>query len=353
VSTSCLWICGASLLTDERLRPVRRLICRRASVTSQPAIRSYEKRFEMVESGGSRNGAGFHLSCQLRDERFTFEEAEPYLYKFADGVAGLDHPYTHQEIYNSAVSAYASPPREPRAMGKYLRGDGFALTDFGNAERLVAQHGEDIRYAPWSGGWFVWDGQRWQRDRTGEIRRRVKTTVRQIIRTAADVEDPEARQRLLVHARRSEAKERLKAVEEVARDQDGMFVAADDLDSDPLMLNTPSGTVDLRTGELHQANRSDLITKMTAVGFRRGAAATKWERFLRTVVPDEEVRDFLQRAVGYSLTGETGEHVAFLLYGAGANGKSTFLETMRRILGGLRPVRPGRHVHGPTSDRRA
>lgn len=288
---------------------------------------------EMVESGGSRNAAGFHLACQLRDDRHAIEDAETVMREFAELADGGSHPYTFQEAYNSLVSAYSSAPREPRSMAKHRFGDGYAYTDYGNAERLIARHGDDLRWAPFRHSWLTWDGRRWSTDESGEVERRCKSTARDILRAAAEVDDPLARDSLIKWARNSESATRLRNMEVLARTEPGQHVTPEDLDADHWVLNVANGTLNLRNGELHRADPNELITKLAPVSYDPAARAPRWTKFLEDVLQDPEVRSFVQRAVGYSLTGTTEEHVAMLLYGQGANGKSTFLETLRAVLG--------------------
>ncbi|MEQ1729535.1 MAG: hypothetical protein ABL982_14260, partial [Vicinamibacterales bacterium] len=197
----------------------------------------------------------------------------------------------------------------------------------------MKQHGEDIRYAPFANRWLVWDGQRWTRDETGDVARRAKATVRSMLKSAADLDDGDARTALIKWAVGSESASRLAAMDALARTEFGVAVDSSELDRDPYLFNVANGTIDLRTGELHQADRNDLITKRSSVRYQPGAKAPTWRKFLARVIPDKDLRDFLQRAVGYSLFGLTSEQVAFLLYGHGANGKSTFLVALRAAFG--------------------
>jgi len=117
-----------------------------------------------------------------------------------------------------------------------------------------------------------------------------------------------------------------------------VVVLPEDLDSNPWLLAVQNGTVDLRTGELRDPEPADLITKLAPVNYEPGldpaTACPLWLRFLDTVFnSDQELIKYVQRAVGYSLTGSTREEVFFLLWGSGANGKTTFLETLHALLG--------------------
>lgn len=131
----------------------------------------------------------------------------------------------------------------------------------------------------------------------------------------------------------SENASRLDAMMKLARSDERIVVRPDDLDSDSWALNTTSGTVDLRTGELRPHDPAEMHSKVTGAAYDAGVAAPRWEAFLAEVLPDPDVRRFVQKLVGYSLTGEVGENVLAFPYGSGANGKSVFLGVLREVLG--------------------
>lgn len=207
------------------------------------------------------------------------------------------------------------------------------LTDMGNAERLAAQHGDDLRYVHAWNRWLVWNQQRWEVDDGGEVERLAKETVRTIYAEAADAEDSSERKAIAAHAKSSESKARLEAMIALAESEPGIPVKPDALDADPWLLNVANGTLDLRTGELREHHRSDLITKLAPVEYDPDAEAPVWTAFLERILPGEELRRFVQKATGYSATGNTRERVMLLLHGSGKNGKSTFLEAVREVLG--------------------
>lgn len=238
-------------------------------------------------------------------------------------------------IARSAARYAPEPaPGAPQAAGVQRSQPGSEpLTDTGNAERLVRLHGADLRYAPELGRWLCWDGQRFAVDVFEEIQQRAKATVRGLYAEAAALPDEGARKALAKHASRSESAARREAMISLARSEPGIPVATAALDADPWLLACANGTLDLRTGRLREARRDDLLTKLAPVRFDDAATAPTWHAFLERILPDAQVRAFVQRAVGYSLTGSTGEQVLFLAWGAGANGKSTFVQTLLELLG--------------------
>jgi putative DNA primase/helicase len=207
-------------------------------------------------------------------------------------------------------------------------------TDVGNAQRLVEQHGDELRYCYKWETWFTWDGQRWGRDETGEIQRRAKETVRHILGEAERVHDHEKRHELTRWAVQSEFETRLRAMVPLARSENAVAITPEQFDADPMLLNCNNDTLDLRTGELRAHSRADLLTMLAPVDYDPDAEAPTWLAFLDRIFDgNAELIEFIQRAVGHSLTGSTAEQVLFFLYGTGANGKSTFVEVLRAMLG--------------------
>jgi putative DNA primase/helicase len=123
--------------------------------------------------------------------------------------------------------------------------------------------------------------------------------------------------------------------------QSEMPVALDDLDCDPYLLNVKNGTLDLRTGKLKPHDRDDRITKLVPIDFDPNAKCPTFNTFLLEVCGgDVGLRDYLQRVIGYSLTGITKEQNLWILYGLGSNGKTTFIDIVKKVAG----------VYGRTAD---
>ncbi len=209
----------------------------------------------------------------------------------------------------------------------------FTLTDYGNAERLVGRHGEDLRYCHAWKKWLVWDGQRWRVDDTGEVERRAKETVRSTYAEAAAEPDADARKALAAHAKRSESSGKLDAMIALAESEPGVPVRHNELDADPWSFNVANGTIDLRSGNLRPHVRDDLITKLAPVVYDPTARAPAWDTFLEEILPSYRMRAYLKRLIGYALTGKIAEHILPICHGTGANGKSTLLNTVLEMAG--------------------
>lgn len=222
---------------------------------------------------------------------------------------------------------------EANGHGRYPReAASFHRTEMGNAERLISFHGDDLRYVyPWR-RWLVWDDTRWKPDTSGEVERRARETVRAIYAEAAAADDKDESRAIARHAMTSEARSKIDAMIALARSM--VPVAPDDLDADPWLLNVENGTIDLRTGELREHRREDLITRVAPVGYDPEAQAPRFGRFLREIFDgDEDLIGFVRRFAGYSLAGSTRERVFAILHGRGKNGKSTLVELLQDAMG--------------------
>jgi putative DNA primase/helicase len=208
------------------------------------------------------------------------------------------------------------------------------LTDMGNGERLAMQHGQDIRYCHDWHKWLCWDGKRWPVDRVGEIKKKAKETVRTIYQEAAQEPDEDYRKKIIKHAQSSEAERAINGMIALASVEEGVPVVPERLDADPWLLTVENGTVDLQTGKLYPPRRDDLITKCCDVSYDSTAKCPTFVKFIDRIMDGNEgLITFLQRALGYSLTGRVVERSMFIQWGTGKNGKSTLLEVMHSILG--------------------
>jgi putative DNA primase/helicase len=221
----------------------------------------------------------------------------------------------------------ATPKSEGSADAPYER------THFGLADRFVDLHGQDIRYCHALGRWLVWDGRRFALDTSGRIQQLAKQTIRAIPKEAA-VADKDIRRAALKWAKRCQSSGPLSAMIRFAAMDERVRVDKDSLDADEWLLNCHSGTIDLKTGILREHRREDLITKVSPVNYDCDAQCPRFLAFLERIMGNNQnLVSFLQRAIGYSLTGSTKEQVLFFCVGSGANGKSTLLDFATKALG--------------------
>jgi putative DNA primase/helicase len=272
---------------------------------------------------GNRDDGLFRYACGLRGRGVGKEEARLLMM----AAAANCHPaMLETDTINCLESAW-----------RYDSTRIERLTDVGNARRLVNLHGRDLRYIPEFRKWLAWDGGRWLMDEDGEIMRRAKDTATAIYieaRNASEAGDQGMADRLASHAGRTQSANRIKALIELAQSEPGIPVRTTELDQDNYLLGVTNGVINLRTGALREPRREDHLTKQAMVAYSPNAQAPLFMAFLdRIMGGNRALVDFLQRAIGYSLTGDTGEQCLFFLYGSGANGKSTLLNTLKELLG--------------------
>lgn len=193
---------------------------------------------------------------------------------------------------------------------------------------LTDKYQDVLRYVAEWGTWMHWDGIVWRRENT----LKVFDLARAICRETAKA--PELEGKIKVRA------STVAAVERLAQADRQFAVTADLWNSDPLQLNTPGGVIDLVSGKTLAHTLVNFHTKLTGAG-RAAKKPERWLHFLdRVTNGDQELQAYLQRVVGYCLTGETREHSLFFFYGCGANGKSVFTNTIAGILGDYSKATP-------------
>ena len=268
--------------------------------------------------------------------------------------------------------------------------DGFepwhhGLTELGDARRLKDAFGSNLRWVKQQQAWIVYLENRWRSDKMGLLLQQGARQMSDVLQERVLLEERQTQNCLKEQRKQKEAIQ--KAINErrgansqgdhndfaylldeiltgltpedspasgsarkawikkcqsrrglenmvtLLRAEPGIAIDASELDKDPDLLGVANGVLDLRTGQFRPAGRGDLITRAAATLYDPAAAAPQWEQFLEDVQPDPEIRAFLGRAIGYSLTGHTREQCFFVLHGAGSTGKTTFLETIRFVLG--------------------
>ena len=210
----------------------------------------------------------------------------------------------------------------------------FPLTDAGNAELFAALYGHILRFDHARNRWLIWEEHRWAPDSDGEVRRLAKKAARVRYRTALDIEDLDLRGKTASSAVRSESRQRLDACLALARSEHPIADSGMTWDPDSYLLGVANGVVDLRTGMIRSGHPDDRLTMQVPVQYHVKAECPRWQQFLHQVFQrDGELIGFVQRALGYSLTGSVREQVLFLCHGTGSNGKSVFLDMLRNVLG--------------------
>ncbi|WP_239706063.1 MULTISPECIES: phage/plasmid primase, P4 family [unclassified Mammaliicoccus] len=212
----------------------------------------------------------------------------------------------------------------------------YSYDDTGNAERLKDLFGDNIRYNYTSNAWMYYDGKRWKHDDTGKMKiladKVVNNMKNEKLFIAEGVDEEEMKK--FKHRHWKDSRNHNKKVNMMKECEHLLPVQNNDFDKDFNLFNVQNGYIDLRSGQLIDHDRNNFFTKISNVEFTDKADCPKWEEFLNDIfLGRQDLINFIQRAVGYSLSGYTTEQVLFVLHGNGRNGKSVFIEVLNEIFG--------------------
>ena len=245
-----------------------------------------------------------------------------------------------------AILERSKPKRSPAKAtdsGEHEAGAHDPCSHLANAHRIVKHYGDRLLFVEGI-GWHVW-APPWRCDELA-ARRLVQGLGRIIadeaadlapwVAAAPDVDEREKREaamnRRFKWACYSESAPNIEHSLKMAAPL--LACKAEELDANPDLLGLPSGVLDLATGKHRDYYPSDRITKVTGCDFDQEATAPTWDRFVTQAMGDDmELVEYLQSLCGYALSGRRGEHLLPILWGSGANGKSTFLGTLQAVLG--------------------
>jgi len=235
--------------------------------------------------------------------------------------------YVEPAAEDSAARQGGARPRENAATD---RGDRLSAHRDALRELLSGS----VRWCPEWKSWLRWNGVHWERCPEEELRSTAYEALRlRYLRIAEAAEQKDTRSWAAARLHELESGRYYKEALELLKGETGFLTHATEFDKDPNLLNTPSGVVDLRTGELRPARPEDLMTKATGVPYDPEAGCPQFLEFLQEILPQEGMPEFLQLVFGSGLLGENRFHKGFIFYGGGANGKSTLLKVVQTIAG--------------------
>lgn len=271
---------------------------------------------------GARNHLLHREGCRLR--RLGWQQDE-----IAGGLSVLnmkrcDPPLEEREVRGIAHSCCKHDPAA----------DIFNLTEAGDAEFFAAVNADIVRYDHRRGRWLVFTGHRWEPTADGEVHRLALETIRARQAAAIKETDDTRRQLRLRWSIAGEARKRLTNLLAIAESTVPLADAGDSWDADPWLLGVKNGVVDLRTGVLRPGQPEDRITMSTSAAFDADAGCPLWNDTLNQIFAgDALLLAYVDRFLGYSLTGLCDEEALALAWGAGANGKGTLMNTFAWVMG--------------------
>ena len=215
-----------------------------------------------------------------------------------------------------------------------LQGGKVQFTDATNAERFSREFGNEVRFnAAWK-KWIVFNGRNWVVDDGALIHEKGLKMVRGIYSDLLRTTDYRDMIEIEKYGILCESVRRREALIRAASWIKELNIDTNEVDSDPWLLCVKNGTLDLRSGEFRGHEKGDYITKMADVDYTPGADCPEWKKFIREIMNyNNDLIQYIQTVCGWAITGDISEQTMFILFGSGANGKSTFLNTLMRLLG--------------------
>jgi putative DNA primase/helicase len=266
-------------------------------------------------------------------------DMEPSDFNLPGTIGGVvaDAAHNGSSIDQAFGSGNIDIPKDPDALSEAEGGrpGRRSLSDIGNGRRIVDSFGSSIRYTPGI-GWFIWDGNYWKPDAEDlgmkELAKRIPPIVAAEVANYGD-SDNDKKNEVLKWANQAKSNSRLNAAVESANSDTRVVVAVESWDNDAYLLGVANGVIDLRTGELLRGRPDLHITKRSPINYTEGMTNVRWQQFIDFATGgDKELQDWIQRAVGYTLTGLSNQDVMFLVYGPAGSGKNTFVETIVKAL---------------------
>lgn len=288
---------------------------------------------------GSRNNTFFENAAQMFNlvagGELTDATVETTL-KEAAKQTGLPHDEIEKTLASARNGGLNNPRNAPHKATKNVNilDPKFTSTDLGNARRVHALYGSSIHWVPHWSTWLIWDSKYWKRDIAKAVEQLAHQMVDQLLLAAINISDDDKRKQMIKFALSAQSRSSIDNMLAVAKAIPNVSIDHSVLDADYWLFNVLNGTIHLKTGNLQPHSKKDMLTRMIPITYDPNAKAPKWLAFLNIIFQrDDQLIDYVQRAVGYSLTGDTGEDCLQFAYGSGGNGKSTFFAVLEKLFG--------------------
>lgn len=218
--------------------------------------------------------------------------------------------------------------------GEVMQTKNYDLSDTGNAQRFIDKYGESLRYNFDNKCWVYWNGKTWIKDITQVVKSKADLLIEEMKKEALNEPNEKYAVELFKNVKRLSSNTGKEAMLKEAMHMKGIATTNADYDKNKYLLNCNNGVVDLRNGVLLEHNKNFMMSKNTNIDVDLNGEPTEWKRCLLNIfLNKQDMVDFIQKAIGYSLTGDTKEQCFFQCYGNGSNGKSVFFNTLYNCLG--------------------
>lgn len=266
---------------------------------------------------------GYHYN----KNSLNFKEIDAIMNKCKIGKWADENRHYKQVTYNSGLDFC-----EPQETNENVTRS-YNMNDTGNSYRMYDLHGEDLRYCYGSNEWFIWKGKIWVIDKTGAIQEFASSTVDSIYKEAESMEDSDFKKKMLKYASSCGQLPKLNNMSKRLQSIGNIPVLMEDFDLNDWILPVQNGTIELKTCELRESKRIDMCSKIANVFYDPAAKCPEFMEFYEQIQPNQDTRRYLQKVLGYSLTGDTSEEQVFFNLGNGWNGKNTLMDIIVYILG--------------------
>ncbi len=274
---------------------------------------------EIIANKGGRNNALTSIAGTLLSRGLNSNELEEVL-------QSINSSLNEDALEENEVSQICESMK--RYENSFLE---FSVEDLENAERFKTFLNGNFKYIQEKGTWFYWDDIKWKIDSNGEITRNYRDYIREL-ESEADMLNGTQRDNAIDLISELKSNKKINATKKLLMDLEEVTQSIGEFDQIKELLTFKNGLLDLKSGELLKHDKSKLLTKYINSDFKKGSKCPMWERFLHEIFQgDIELIKFIQRALGYSITGFTDEQVLFFLIGQGENGKSTFGNVISNI----------------------
>lgn len=276
---------------------------------------------------GTQHETLFKLACSLRSKGLSVEAIDAALQVVnQNNCERPGKPANITKIAKSAGNYDADIEIDVISDAKVSNWDDISI-----ARLFAAEYEDRLRFNSESKKWFRWTGTHWQKDKAeavvtdaAEFAQGLYTRAVNLVATKADMKDASKQ------VSRANSSNGLNSFINIAKAS--LPVLTEDFDKNPYLLNCKNGVVDLKTGVLGPHKKEDFITKIVPFDFDASAKAPEFQKFIETILPNAEAREFLRRSIGYSLLGIVRERCFWILYGNGNNGKSVFIDLFSALL---------------------